>query len=195
MFLHRYKRLFLLWILALTGIIAIGQPAVLGTQAVNGTYTTYNLTSTGLFRQARVQATSSAAASARNWEFTLGTAATPVYTTNWRPYTAGQTISGYNVFIDPATATASARYNTSSGGQSGLMPAVTAGNYYTFDISINAAINNYMSILETGYNPVTINTVSATTPANASNSVLVTAVNIVIDSCAHIKARYQCSSG
>ena len=174
MYLNSYKRLFLLWILALTGITAIGQPAVLGTQAVNGTYSTYNLSATGLFRQARVQATSSAFAGTRNWEFTLGTAATPVYTTNWRPYTAGQTISGYNVFIDPATATASARYNTSSGGQSGLMPAVTAGNFYTFDISINAAINNYMSILETSYNPVTINTLTATTPLNTNNSVLVT---------------------
>ena len=110
--------------------------------------------------------------STRNWEFALGTIASPVYTTNWRPYTSGQTISGYNLFI--GTATATARYNTYSGGQSGLMPAVAAGNYYTFNVSINAALSNYMSILETSYNPVTISTLSSTSPLNNNNSVLVT---------------------
>ena len=40
-------------------IVAIAQPTVLGTQAQNGSYSTYNLADLGIFRQVRMQATSS----------------------------------------------------------------------------------------------------------------------------------------
>jgi hypothetical protein len=40
------------------------------------------------------------------------------------------------------------------------MPAVTSGNYYTFNVSNNAAIDNTMAVLETNYSPKTISTVT-----------------------------------
>jgi trimeric autotransporter adhesin len=136
------------------------QPSVLGTQLVNGGYTTYNLNTVGGFRQVRLQAAADAPASTLNWEFVTGTAATPNYTINWRPYTAGLTLAGYNTFIAPVGGTASALYNTGTGGQSGLLPAVTNTNYYTFNVTSNAAANNNMAVMETTYNPETITAVS-----------------------------------
>ncbi len=134
------------------------QPTVLGSSIVNGTYTTTTLATVGGFKQLRVQATSAAAASARNWEFATGTGAAPVYTTNWRPYTSGNVMS-LNTFI-PVGFANGARYNTSSGGASGELPAITANNYYTFNVSNNGAADNVMQLLETTYNPETISTVS-----------------------------------
>lgn len=148
------------------------QPTVLGTQTINGVYTTYDLSTVGGFRQVRLQATSAAATGTRNWEFCTGTAGAPNYTTNWRPYTAGLTLAAYNQFIPAVGGTASALYNTGSGGQSGLMPAITANNYYTFNVTTNAAANNSMSVLETTYDPELINTV---TQAPALNAVVNTA--------------------
>lgn len=144
------------------------QPAVLGTQLVNGSYVTYNLTDLGAFRQHRLQAASSGAISTRNWEFAQGTAASPDYTTNWRPNTSNNTLSS-NIFI-PTSFDNGARYNTSSMGASGLLPAITSGNYYTFNVTENAAANNVMQLLETSFNPVTISTVSQSPAGSFVNS-------------------------
>jgi hypothetical protein len=144
------------------------QPTVLGTQLANGSYTTYDLALRGAVRAVKINATSGASSGARNWEFATGTAASTNYSTNWRPYTSSQTLSGYNAQIDPASAAASARYNTSFGGASGLLPAVTNGNYYTVIVGQNATANNFMSILQTSFNPVSISSVTRdfTTPTN-----------------------------
>ena len=45
------------------------QASVLGTELVNGSYATYNVTDRGVFRQVRLQATSSASSGTRKWEF------------------------------------------------------------------------------------------------------------------------------
>lgn len=158
-------------------VCSYAQPTVLGTQVVNGGYTTYNLNTVGGFKQIKLLATSSNGAGTRNWEFVTGTAAAPVYTTNWRPYSgscngnADVQIAGYNTFIAPNVAfpavTATATYNTSSGGCSGFLPAVTSGNYYTFNVTNTAAANNNMSVLETAYNPETISTVTQYPAATA----------------------------
>lgn len=132
--------------------LAIAQPTVLGTQLVNGTYTTYNLTDRGGVRFVRLQATSAGTTGTRNWEFATGVAGAAVYTTNWRPYTGGQTVS-FNALVDPSTTNASARYNTGSGGASGLLPAITNGSYYTVNVGKNSTADNFMSILATTYNP------------------------------------------
>ncbi|MBK9213182.1 MAG: hypothetical protein IPO14_09610 [Saprospiraceae bacterium] len=93
-----------------------------------------------------------------------GTAAAPSYTNNWRPYTSGLTLAGYNQFIAPVGGTASALYNSGSGGQSGLLPSRYKWRYYTFNITDNAGPNNQtMSVLETTYLPVKIT--SLTQPA------------------------------
>ncbi|MFY7885134.1 MAG: beta strand repeat-containing protein, partial [Dolichospermum sp.] len=111
-------------------------------------------------------------------EFATGSAGSANYSTNWRPYTSGQTLSGFNTIIDPTSASSSARYNTSFGGQSGLMPAIASNSYYTFIVGTNSASNNTMSVLETNYNPVSISSV-AQSPTSASvyatQSVTVTA--------------------
>jgi len=167
------KKRYLLLLLVLvfcTGSFA--QPTVLGTQLVNGSYTTYDLNSVGLFKQYRLQASTNAAISTRNWEFASGTAGATNYAINWRPYTGGNTLSS-NIFIPTAFANG-AKYNTAFGGASGLLPVITAGNYYTFNVNINAAADNEMELLETSFNPVTITSVTNTTPANTTNSVLIT---------------------
>ncbi|MBL0014155.1 MAG: T9SS sorting signal type C domain-containing protein [Flavobacterium sp.] len=144
------------------------QPTVLGTQVANGGYVTYDLvTRGGGVRFVRINATSAAGAGARNWEFATGTAAATNYTTNWRPYTSGQQLSGFNTYIDPASAASSARYNTSSGGQSGTLPAIVSGSYYTFSVGGNSAANNFMSVLSTTYNPKDI-TGASQSPVAAS---------------------------
>jgi hypothetical protein len=159
-FQGRASQLYMLMLLVVSQF-AFAQPTVLGTQVVNGAYVTYNLTTVGGFKQIRLQASSAAATGLRNWEFATGTAASTNYTTNWRPYTGGNTMS-VNSFI-PTSFANGAKYNTSSGGSSGLLPAIASGSYYTFNVSNNAAADNVMSLLETTFNPVTI---SSTTRFN-----------------------------
>ena len=144
------------------------------------------------------------------WAFHQGTTGSPDYSTNWRPYTpadASGAIS-FGTYIQPAAIVNSARCNTGGGGGTdGNLPTITSGRYYTFNITNNpgaclacvAATSsggtcNSMQILETSYNPVTINTVSATTPANASNSVLVTATTSAAPSSGeYVYVRYSTS--
>ncbi|MBS1535118.1 MAG: T9SS sorting signal type C domain-containing protein [Bacteroidetes bacterium] len=158
-------------LVSLVSQLSFAQPTVLGTQVANGTYTTYDLvTRGGGVRFVRINATSAGASGARNWEFATGTAASTNYSTNWRPYTSGQLLSGYNTVIDPATAASSARYNTGSGGASGTLPAVVSGSYYTFLVGGNNASNNFMSVLSTTYNPKNI-TAASQSPVAASVTV------------------------
>ncbi len=146
-------------ILSCVGVIA--QPTVLGTQTVSGSYATYDLQLRGGARFVRLQASTGAASGARNWEFVRGTAASPEYFPNWRPYSGSQTLSGFNALIDPSSETSSARYNSSSGSNaSGLMPAITASSYYTFIVGTNSSSNNFMSVLQTSYNPTVIDAVT-----------------------------------
>ncbi|MBL0359335.1 MAG: hypothetical protein IPP72_21835 [Chitinophagaceae bacterium] len=155
------------------------QPTVLGTALVNGSYTTYNLNTIGNFRQVKMLATSNAVSGTLNWEFCIGTAGLPDYSTNWRPYTAGLTLAGYNLLVPPVGGTSSALFNNFSGGQSGLVPAVTAGNYYTFNITANGG-NNHMSVLETTYSPETITSVTQS-PATVGGTVSPT-ITVVMSS-------------
>jgi trimeric autotransporter adhesin len=157
-----------LLLFSLLAISGMAQPTVLGTQLANGSYATYDLTAPGtLFKQFRLQASSSAAVSTRNWEFATGNAGTTNYTTNWRPYTGGNTLSS-NTFI-PTSFANGAKYNTGSGGASGLLPAITAGNYYTFNVSNNAAADNVMQLLETSFNPVALSSATVIqSPAGAN---------------------------
>jgi hypothetical protein len=152
-------------------------PTVLGTQVINGTYNTYNLAVIGNFRQARLLATSNAGANERNWEFATGTAGAPNYSNNWRPTLANQLLGSYNQFVPPAIGTASAWYNTGSGGSSGFLPAVVGGYYYTFNIRGDNAAPNNMAVLETNYNPETITTVTRT--PNNVGAATGTTINIV----------------
>ena len=176
---------------------AFAQPTVLGTDIVAGppAYITYDLNTVGGFKQYRIQALNNAAVSTIKWEFATGTAASPNYSTNWRPYTINQTLSAYNAFIDPATATASARYNTGFGGQTGFLPVVTANSYYTFNVTNNAAANNNMGVLETTYNPETITSVTqspATVGAVVTPTITVTMSSAPVS---NVYVRYSTNAG
>ena len=167
------------------------QPAVLGTDIQSGSYSTYNLFDLGIFRQYRLQATAAAAAGIRKWEFCVGTAASPDYSTNWRPYSGAcnanpdLSIPGYNQTISPdltyPSGYASAPFNTAFGGCSGYLGSITSNDYYTFNISEDyygtPPGNEYMSVLQTTYNPVSIISVTQSPLAAAvypENSVYVT---------------------
>jgi hypothetical protein len=183
---------------SVTFLVAFAQPTVLGTQAVNGTYTTYNLNSIGLLKQCRVQATSSGLLGTRNWEFATGTAASPSYTTNWRPYTTPtRQMAATNAVLSSA-ASSGALYNTSSGGVSGMLPAVTANNYYTFNVQNNAAASNAMQVLETNYNPASIGAVSQTPIAGSVSATNYVAVNFTTSTTPavgeNVYVRYSTSS-
>ncbi len=144
-------------------VSVFAQPSVLGTQAQNGGYATYNLNDLGIFRQVRMQATSSGATGTRNWEFCEGTAAAPIYDPAWRPYTCCLTIASYNNTIAPVGGTSSALKNIGFGGSSGYLPAITNGNYYTFNCTEYSTPgvpqNEFMGVLQTTYNPVAISSV------------------------------------
>lgn len=143
--------------LILHSVKSIAQPTIIGTSLANNVYTNYNLNDLGSFRQVKILSTS--AGSNRIWDFGVGTAASPDLSTNWRPTNSGLTISGFNAVISPAVS-ASALYHTSSGGNSGKLPAIVNNTYYTINVQENAAANNYMAVLSTLYNPAVINSVS-----------------------------------
>jgi hypothetical protein len=161
---------------------ALAQPTVLGTDIVSGppAYITYALNPIGAFKQYKIQASNNAIAGTIQWQFTQGTTGAPDYTNTWRPYSGscnGNTdvqIVGYNTFIAPnaafpsTTATATYSGNTACPG---FLPAVTAGNYYTFNVTNSGPVtNNNMSVLETVYNPATITSVTQS-PATVGGTV------------------------
>ncbi len=163
------KQNLLFVVFVFTSISIYAQPSVLGSNVADvSNYATYNTTDLGNFKQQRIQAINSSAASVRIWEFAQGTAGSPDYSTNWRPYTSGNTLSA-NTFI-PVGFANGARYNTGSGGQSGLLPAITSGNYYTFNVSENSAADNVMQLLETNYNPVSISSATQSPAGSFVNS-------------------------
>lgn len=142
----------------------MAQPTVLGTDvATYPTYTTNALSTFGKLRQFRVQASANAASGQVKWEFVTGTVGFPNYSTNWRPYIGGLTLFGFDSIIYPhaaaATAYAAAQLNTSFGGTGGFLPAVTNGNYYTFNIGDSVG-NNYMAVWETTFNPTLLSVVT-----------------------------------
>jgi PKD repeat protein len=127
------------------------------------TYNTNSLINFGKLKQFRVLASANAASGQVKWEFLTGTAGSPNYSTNWRPYIGGLTLFSFDSIIFPhlssATAYAAAQLNTASGGTSGFLPAVTSNRYYTFNIGDSLG-NNYMAVWETTFNPTVLTAVT-----------------------------------
>ena len=179
------KGLSIFAVAALAGNVVAQIPSVLRSQIAGGTSVNYNLNDFGRFRQVRIQASGGAPAG-RTWAFGTGTAVSPSFTRNWRP--AGGTgsqiqLPGFNQLVIPASgnppAYGSATTNGSGAGTDGTLPAVTASRFYTFNITENSTagtpVNENMSVIETGFNPVAITSVTANTGSpSANNSVLVT---------------------
>lgn len=146
------------------------QPTVLYTGLTSTTpapsSSRFTLNDMGVFRQYRFQSNQNASVSTVGWAFHTGTTGSPSYNPCWRPFTGGNTL-GVNGFI-PTSYANGARYNTSGGGSDGLLPAITSGNYYTFNVMENSTASNDMALLETNYNPVNLVSVSHTTPGSAN---------------------------
>ena len=185
------RSIFLAFVLVVFSGLANAQPTVLGTHIVNGSYVKYDLNTVGGFKQVRLQASSNASTGTRNWEFARGTAASTDYTTNWRPWTGGNTQST-NIFT-PTSFANGAKYNTSSGGASGLLPAITNGNYYTFNVSNNSSADNVMQLLETSFNPVTISAVSQAVGSAGSENITITTLGTP-NASEYIYVRYSTDS-
>lgn len=148
---------------------AIAQPGSLGTNNVNGApFTCVSLNDLGAFRQVRIQATQTSAAS--NFEFP----ATCGYPGDvWRAYATGTSDLPFNTVIPPVSGTASALYNSTNGGAAGNLATTTNGRYYTFNVEDKNAPNNlYMSVLETTYDPKFITSVSACTTLPGTNQIV-----------------------
>lgn len=141
--------------LSLIAISASAQvPTNFGSNAEDGIlYQTYNLIDHGAVSSVRFMAQNAIPEGDGTWEFYTGN-----YEFNWRPYAADDTLSAFNAVIDPSIETASARYNSGFGGATGKLPAVQAGYYYTAIVS-NGTGDNFMSIVETDFAPVAIDTI------------------------------------
>lgn len=148
------------FILSLAILIALSfkslaQPTVLYTNLSSTTPASTNnrwtLNTPSIFKQFRFQANQSGNF---YWAFSMGTPATPDYSSCWRPYTSGNAML-YNTFI-PTSWADGAKYNTSNGGSDGELNNIQNGYYYTFNVGINAAADNVMEVLETSYNPTLI---------------------------------------
>jgi hypothetical protein len=144
---------FCISVLTLTAYAQV--PTNFGTNAEDGiSYQTYNLIDHGVVSSVRFQAQNSIPEGQGTWEFFTGS-----YNPVWRPYLPDDTLSGFDAIIDPSLETASARFNTNPpGGATGLLPAIQAGYYYTAIIQDGTG-DNFMSIIETDFAPVAIDTV------------------------------------
>ena len=150
------KTLFTLGLILISGLAFSQVPTNFGSNAEDGiTYQTYNLIDHGSVSSVRFQAQNEIAEGDGTWEFY-----TDNYNQTWRPYDLEDTLIGYDTFVDPIVETSSARYNSFlGGGETGKLPAVQAGYYYTAIVGNNATADNFMSIIETDFNPVVIDTV------------------------------------
>jgi hypothetical protein len=178
----KIKRQISILCLILFGLILHAQPSILytnlGATTPASTNSRYLLNDFGIFRQFRFQANVSAAASSALWAFHIGSAGSPDYSNNWRPNVAGQTISLNNHI--PTSFTNGARYNTAGGGFDGLLPAITNGNYYTFNVVETGGNDKPMQILETTYAPVPLVSQTYTPSLTANNGGVVTVTSAAV---------------
>jgi hypothetical protein len=189
-------------VLLLSSTLGWAQPTVLAGRTQDGaTYRTYALGTalSNVFAQApRILATAnSPAGSGADWAFTAGSAASPLYSFNWRPNVNSPQIPGYNQVIDPTVYSGSARYNN-GGGQDGRLPAVTSGRYYTYNITLrnnsgNYNIDQFMAVLETAYNPVNITDVTRNpaTPAYGQGVTVTATTDAAPDAAEYLYLRYS----
>jgi hypothetical protein len=174
--LFRRNRLLMVVLLCWYKVMLVAQPTVLHTGLTSTSPAASNsrfaLNTVGNFRQVRFQVNQTITGSTTAWAFHTGSTSSPNYNPCWRPSSGGNTLS-VNTFI-PTSADNGAIYQSSSGGTEGLLPALTNGNYYTFNVAANPNTSNPMSLLETTYNPVTVSTVTQTSGTYGSRIVNIT---------------------
>ncbi|MBS1731994.1 MAG: hypothetical protein JST02_01740, partial [Bacteroidetes bacterium] len=142
---------------------AFAQPAAMSiNQDVSGTYTNTAMSLQGGAFRARFQENGTGTSSGtRNWQFNADG-----YFNTWGVLStngsSSVTLSGYNSVVVPNAATASANFEGGPGYNSkGRLPATQANFYYTYNIMKGSSYaSQSMSVLETSFNPVSLNTVS-----------------------------------
>ena len=161
------------------GNLALGQTPTVLYANINSTTPSptnqrYTLNSlSGTFKQYRFQANTSIGHSGSSWAFHQGSTFSPDYSQNWRPYSGGNVMS-VNTFIPGGAFANGAKYNTGGGGSDGLLPTITNGNYYTFNVTSFGSTDNNMQLLETTYNPVTVSTIAQSVGTYASRTITIT---------------------
>ncbi len=160
---------------SLLAFAAVAQPTVMSlNQDVSGTYANTTMTLVGAAYKLRVQENAVGTSSGtRNWQFNSDS-----YGNTWGARSAN-TLTSYNTVIAPNTGTASGNWaNACSPGcynAFGKLPATLANNYYTYTIMKGISYaDQRMSVLETSYNPVTINTVAQAAGTNGSRTITIT---------------------
>jgi len=142
-----------------------GAPTVLYTSLTTTTpspsNSRYDLIDYGKYRQIQFQANQSTASGATEWAFSKGIASAPDYGVNWRPYN-GTTVNpiSFNSLLLTNNPNG-AKYNSTSQGVDGKLPAITSGRFYTFNVTEAINEDNRMKVLETTYNPVDLVSVSS----------------------------------
>ena len=153
---------------------AFAQPGVMSlNQDVSGTYANSVTTLKGGVFQARFQENASGTTSGtRNWQFN-----SDGYNNVWGA-TAGagvQTLASYNTTIIPNTTTASGNFVAAGYNANGRLPATIANYYYTYNIIKGSSYaSQKMSVLETSYNPINVNSVAQTSGSFGSRVVGIT---------------------
>jgi hypothetical protein len=161
-------------LLFLSQVDAFAQPTTMSlNQDVSGTYANTTMTLVGAAFKLRVQENGSGTSTGtRNWQFN-----SDGYFNQWGTLTAAgvQTLAGYNAVIVPNGATASGNFTAAAYNNNGRLPATIANNYYTYTIMKGTSYaSQRMSVLETSYNPVTIDAVAQSAGANGSRTVTIT---------------------
>ena len=160
--------------------VATAQPRYVGTD-LGGAYQAVRADARGRFCNfvsMRTQAATSAAAGQRTWEFLGGDVPQLALnaagdTAAWRPMLPNQTIAGFNTVVNAVLQQPSAIKQVNNGGYMGKLPAVTAGNYYTFNVATTfpQEMPGYkMAVLETPYAPIQLDTCQTLTACVVSST-------------------------
>ncbi|MEO6490084.1 MAG: hypothetical protein ABIO04_09115, partial [Ferruginibacter sp.] len=145
-------------------------------QDVSGTYanTVMNLQG-GAFRARFQEDGTGTASGTRNWQFNADG-----YFNTWGVLSTNPassvTIAAYNATIAPNINTASANWEAGAGyNNKGRLLATQANYYYTYNIIQGSSYaSQKMAVLETSYNPVTVNTVTQGAGAYGGSLVTIT---------------------
>ncbi len=174
--------------------VANAQPTVMSlNQDVSGTYANTTMTLVGAAFKLRVQEDAVGTSSGtRNWQFNSDS-----YGNTWGARSAN-TLTSYNAVIAPNITTASGNWaNACSPGcynAFGKLPATLPNNYYTYTIMRGTSYaSQRMSVLETSYNPVTIDAVAQAAGTFGSRTITITTSGTP-DAAENIFVRYSTNS-
>jgi len=173
--------------------VANAQPMVMSlNQDVSGTYANTTMSIVGAAFKLRVQENGTGTSTGtRNWQFNSDS-----YFNQWGTLAGAgvQTLAAYNTIIVPNAGTASGNWTAAAYNSNGRLPATLPNNYYTYTIMRGTSYaSQRMSVLETSYNPVNINTVTQAAGTFGSRTITITTSGTP-DAAENIFVRYSTNS-